>query len=107
MPIPSRSTTSRSGSSPTDRHDRRGTDLMTIELRPGHSSPPNIVELLAGFDELAVLGVNVEHKALKPVRRAAERVRELRQQNADIRARGADAELQRTVREYADGAIEA
>lgn len=78
---------------------------MTVQLRPGHSAPPNITGLLAGLDALADLGVRTDHPKLKPARRAAERVRELRQQNTAVRARGADQELQRVAHAYASGEI--
>lgn len=78
-----------------------------LHMHPGSSTPPSLPALVDGIDRLADLGVNTKHTGLKPIRRAAARVRELREQSATIRQRSADDEMRRVVDGYASGEIDA
>lgn len=79
---------------------------MPITLRPGTGSASNVVEVLAALDSLAPYGVRTDHPKIKPARKAADRVREVRQSNETIRAHasgGADNALTKIAETYARG----
>lgn len=81
---------------------------MTVHLSPvGHAGQPNVLAVVEALDAFAELGVRADDKALKPVRAAARRVHELREQSARVRDANVDDEIAKLAREYADGTVDA